>query len=94
LFYGTGGPASSPFQGGTLCVLAPIRRTASQSSGGTIGPDDCSGTFSYDFNALLRSGSDNLLGAGSTVHAQWWSRDPADPFTTSLSGGIRFLVRP
>jgi hypothetical protein len=94
LFYGTSGPKATAFQGGTLCVMAPTRRTPVQSSGGNPPPDDCSGLFSIDFNARIASGVDVTLVAGATVWSQFWSRDPSDPFTTNLSNALRFYILP
>jgi hypothetical protein len=95
LFYGLA-PASLPFQGGLLCVAGPLKRTPLQSSGGSPPPDDCSGAFSFDFNAWIQSGVDAALVAGAGVHAQYWSREPADPtgFGTSLSDAIAFTIQP
>jgi hypothetical protein len=87
-------PHSSPFQDGTLCVKSPIRRTVTQSSGGSPSGSDCTGTFSYDFNARIDSGVDPTLVAGSEVFSQYWSRDPASASTTSLSNALRFLISP
>jgi hypothetical protein len=42
--------------GGTLCVGSPIRRTPTQTSGGTVGGNDCTGTYSFDFQRLHRHG--------------------------------------
>jgi hypothetical protein len=28
---------------------------------------------------------------GTNRYIQWWFRDPADPFTVGLSGGLRVL---
>jgi YD repeat-containing protein len=93
LFFGTNGPNAAPFQGGTLCVKSPVRRTAIQGSGGTAPPAaDCSGTYAYDFNALVQSGVHPELVAGARVHAQYWSRDPASPSTTGLTDGIELLI--
>ena len=50
-------PAANPYQGGTLCVLGPVKRTPVQGSGGNPPPDDCSGSYSFDFNALIQSGA-------------------------------------
>ena len=94
LFYGYASQ-SNPFQGGTICVAPPVRRTALQSSGGTPGPSsDCTGQMSFDFNAYAASGLDASLVPGVTVYAQWWTRDPFDPFGTNLSGGIAFDLCP
>jgi len=42
----------------------------------------------------LASITDPALVAGATVWSQFWSRDPADPFTTNLSDALRFLIAP
>ncbi len=89
LFFGAT-PLAAPFQGGTLCVASPTIRTPSQSSGGTVGGSDCSGTFSFTFtNAFM-----TLVGLdpGETVYAQYWYRDPQAPFTTGLSNGLVFTI--
>jgi hypothetical protein len=82
------------FQGGTKCVGSPTLRTQTQPSGGSANGADCTGVFSFDFNALIASGADASLVAGSAVHAQYWSRDPASPSTTSLSNALRFVINP
>jgi hypothetical protein len=94
LFYGPGA-ASTPYQGGTLCVAQPLRRTPAQTSTGPS-PSDCSGTLSFDFGARIASGIDPNLIAGATIAAQWLLRDPADPqgFGTSLSDAILFTIGP
>ena len=93
LFYGLGSN-SAPFQGGTLCVQAPIKRTVVQNSGGNQGPSDCSGTFTFDFNALLQSGTDTTLMPCISVFAQYWYRDPQDPagFGSGLSNALEFEI--
>ena len=95
LFYGYNSAAIAPFQGGTLCVLPPLRRTAVQNSGGTAPPtNDCSGTYSFDMNALIQSGADPFLTLGQQVNAQFWSRDPAigDGTGTGLTDAVQFVV--
>lgn len=85
------GPLAAPFQFGTLCVASPLR-TGPQNSGGNVGPDDCSGTFSFHVSqAFLAAES---LGWGDTVFAQYWYRDPNDPsgFGSGLSDAMRFTV--
>ena len=93
-FYGTSGPQSTAFFGGTLCVAPPITRTAVQSSGGAVGPPDCSGSFSLDLNAVIQAGGDPGLVAGGVVHAQYWFRDPPDPFAAGLTDALRFTIQP
>lgn len=93
LFYGFG-PNNTPFQGGTLCVAPPVRRTGVQFSGGNVGPDDCSGAFSYEFNTLIQGGSDLMLVAGAEVFAQYWYRDPASSSSSGLSDAGQFTIQP
>jgi hypothetical protein len=57
-FYGRSGADNIPFQGGTRCVLVPLKRTPAQSSGGNPPPDDCSGASTFDFNAWTTLGAD------------------------------------
>lgn len=93
LFYGFA-PKSTPYQGGTLCVQGPTRRTSALDAGGTPGVDDCSGVYAYDFNARIQSGSDPALEPGATVFTQFWSRDPASSATSNRSDALRFAVLP
>jgi hypothetical protein len=84
---------NAPFQGGTMCVRAPVRRTPVSNSGGSPTGIDCSGTLSYDFAARIASGVDPVLSVvGQQVNAQWWSRDPQDQYTTSLTDGVQFQI--
>jgi hypothetical protein len=92
LFYGPGAN-SVPFQGGTLCVASPVKRTPGQFSGGNPGTGtDCSGKYSYDFNALIASGLDPALVAGAQFNTQYWSRDVNDPFGSALSNALQFVI--
>jgi calcineurin-like phosphoesterase family protein len=90
LFYGFG-PGHLAFQGGKLCVSAPITRTPGQSSGGAT---PCGGAFSYDFDARIQSGVDPALAAGATVYCQYWYRDPPTASATGLTGGLQFVIGP
>jgi hypothetical protein len=87
-------PNAASFQGGTLCVKPPLRRTAPLSSGGSASGTDCSGAFSFDMNARIQSGVDPTLVAGSEVFTQYWSRDSASASSTSLSNALRCLINP
>jgi hypothetical protein len=87
-------PSAAPFQGGTLCVNTPLRRTSVLASGGSASGTDCSGAFDFDFGARITSGVDPSLVQGAQVFAQCWSRDSASPSTTSLSGALSFLINP
>ena len=100
MFYGITGRATLPFQGGTLCVKAPVKRTAVMGSGGTPPPvDDCSGVFVIDMNAFAHSAGPPvplpaLSVAGTMVNCQWWGRDqgfPA-PDNTTLTDGLEYAV--
>jgi parallel beta-helix repeat protein len=95
LFYGHQSKAT-PYQGGTLCVRAPLERTPLQSSGGNPPPDDCSGQYAFDFGAEIQSGSNPNLVAGATVYAQFWYHDPQlpGPFATGRSDAIAFEILP
>jgi hypothetical protein len=100
LFYGVNGQSANPFQGGTLCVKSPIKRTAGQSSGGTPAPNnDCTGVWSIDMNAFALSGGPPiplaaLQVSGTTVDCQWWGRDPGYPApnNTQLSNGLHYTI--
>jgi hypothetical protein len=95
LFYGTA-QDSQLFQGGLLCVQAPIQRTGLQMSDGNPPPEDCSGSYAFDFNALIQSGSDPALVQGAQVFCQYWYRDPGDPngFGSGLTDALRFTICP
>lgn len=94
LFYGFA-PASTPFQGGIACIGGPLRRTPALTSGGTSGPPDCSGTFTFDMGARIASGVDFQLVMGANVFAQFYSRDPASPTGPyGLTNGLQFTIGP
>jgi hypothetical protein len=89
MFYG-GSPASTPYQGGTICVGAPIVRTAGQASGGNPPPSDCSGTLKFDWSHAGLSAVG--LGAGTTVYAQFWYRDPLSVGGSGFTNGLSFTI--
>ncbi len=90
-FYSKTGPASVPFQGGTLCVAPPVTRTTLGNTGGAAA---CSGSLAIDFNAWIASGADPGLTSSVQVWIQAWGRDPAHPTATSLSDGVTFTICP
>jgi hypothetical protein len=86
--------SATAFQGGLLCVKPPTKRVGAQNSGGSSGAPNCSGTFSFDFNARIRSGVDATLQVGRQIFCQYWSRDPQASFGSSLSNGVHFVINP
>ena len=87
-------PASTPFQGGTLCFSGTLKRTPAQNSGGNAPPNDCSGSYSFDFNARIASGIDPTLVVGREVFAQYYSRDPGASFAVGLTNALAFTICP
>ena len=83
---------SAAFQGGLLCVLAPIERHAFSSSGRS--GSQCNGVLSEDFNAYIAGGTDPAPVAGASVWIQNGSRDPSEPFTDSLSDALALTICP
>jgi Tol biopolymer transport system component len=84
--------ASIPFAGGWLCVRPPVVRTPVQNSGGSGG--SCNGTFSFHMTQayMVQHG----IGAGDTLHGQYWARDPGfvPPNNISLSNAATWVVVP
>ena len=102
LIYSISGRAATPFQGGLLCVAAPVKRSIGLNSGGNAAPaNDCSGAYFIDMNEFGRGslGGNPLLDlsiAGTVVQAQMWGRDqgfPA-PDNTTLSDALEYTVCP
>lgn len=88
-FFGTTGPASLPFLGGTMCVGSPIYRLGAAATGGSTA---CSGTLAYPLSALLAHPAGSLLTPGTAVHCQAWFRDPPSAFQVGLTNGLTFTV--
>ena len=85
---------AAPFDGGTLCIGTPRRRTPAQDSGGASGADDCTGAYSFWFDSTYVTSVG--LAPGDAVHAQYYSRDPwpFSPNNSGLTNAIRFVVLP
>ncbi len=101
LFYSSSGQAAIPFQGGTLCVKTPIKRTPPTSTGGNPPPNDCSGAPSIDMNQFAVGGlggtpAPYLQVPGTVICCQYWGRDPGfvAPNNTQLSDGLQYIVGP
>jgi hypothetical protein len=99
LLYSTAGRDAQPFQGGTLCLAAPLRRSPVINSGGNAGGIDCSGVWSIDMNGFAHgtfggSPAPELLTVGTVVDMQWWGRDLGDPtgFASSLTAALEYVV--
>ena len=84
VFWATGGAASAPFQGGFLCVAAPVIRQPVQFSGGA---GACAGSYSTDMSAVVAAQP-----LGTQVWAQYWFRDPGAASSTGLSDGLTFTT--
>jgi hypothetical protein len=84
--------ASVPFFGGTLCVAGSIQRTTPQSSAGSLGAPDCSGSYRFHFSQDYMTSQG--LTAGDRVRAQFWSRDTADPHGVGLTDAVHFAIVP
>lgn len=96
-FYGFA-PTATPWHVSSsswLCVVPPLIRTSTQSSGGSAGA--CDGAFSLDWSAWLAA-NPTALGApysvGQALHAQAWFRDPPAPRSTNLSNAVSWTMRP
>ena len=84
--------ASMPFQGGLLCIGAPVRLTTPFLSNGIAG--GCNGMYAMDFNAQIQSGLDAGLTAGTEVFVQYLYRDRQSPSGFGLSNAASFFVGP
>lgn len=92
LMLSTSGRNQAPFNGGTLCIQPPQIRTQLVNSGGNPAPaDDCSGTWSFDVNAVLSTKPG--FSEGTVVQAQWFGRDSA-PSNLALSDALEFALLP
>jgi hypothetical protein len=96
-YYGTNGRQAGPWgtSSSLQCVVPPVIRAGLLVGGGSVGA--CDGSFVQDLNALWASNPAKNPGAGASVQAQLWYRDPLNPVNskkTSLSDGYEFTVAP
>ena len=90
------GGANTPLLGGNLCVASILRGLPVQTSGTT---GQCDGVAAFDMNAFAAGALGGfpagfLSVPGTTVHGQWWGRDPANSFTAVLTGGVTWTIAP
>lgn len=87
-------PNGAPFNGGTLCIQLPAKRTGSVSSGGSAKPaKDCSGSYTWPFTQAYLAASS--LGAGTTFYTQYFGRDfGGTNFTFTLSDAVAVTLLP
>ena len=88
-------PNSTPFAGGTLCILPPIHRTHVNNAGGSSGPPhDCTGVLSFSFTHAYAAAQNVMI--GDRICCQFWARDVFAPDGTgvSLSDGLEFTWCP
>lgn len=80
--------------GGSLWLDSPLVRTGRVDSLGNPPPDDCSGSYTFDFGERMRSGLYANLLVGTRVYCQFWSRDPQANGGTNLTHGLEFTILP
>ncbi len=86
--------AAIPFGGGTLCLAAPLVRSALENSGGSASSMlDCTSGF-YSFRFAQSVFASFGVSAGDTLFAQFWSRDPGfvAPNDVGLTNALRFTL--
>jgi hypothetical protein len=95
-FFGTSGRQASPWGNGSSyqCVVPPVSRGGLQTASGTAG--QCDGAFSQDLNARWTQKPAQNPGAGATLQAQLWYRDPLNTSnqSTSFSDALELTVQP
>jgi len=98
LLYSLTGRDATPFGGGTLCVLAPVRRSGALNSGGSGAGNDCTGVYALDLNAFIAGGTGDpgLSVPGNTVRLQFWGRDQgfSAPDNVTLTDGLEAQIAP
>ncbi len=98
LVYTDTGPDKVPFLGGHLCINGIHRTVITSDTLGT--PGFCDGTLAIDMNSFragLLGGSPPLPALstpGSTIHCQFFGRDPGNSFNALLTEGLKFTICP
>lgn len=90
-FFGTTGQASTPFQGGILCIGGTVNRLPGKNTGGAAA---CTGSLDYTLADVLVHPAGGSVGVGTTLNLQSWSRDLGDVFGSSLSNAVEVVVCP
>ena len=85
--------AAIPFQGGTLCMVPPLRRTPLMFSGGAP-PEACTGSYAFDLNGWIQGAGDPLLAPGVQIQGQIWSRDTNSSNGSGLTDAVELVVCP
>ena len=94
-YFGTAGRIAQPWGGSSSykCVAFPTFRGGLIASGAENG--SCDGNFSYDLAAHWTQKPVQNPGAGATVQAQLWYRDPNGPNPqTAFSDAVEFTLCP
>jgi hypothetical protein len=84
-------PQAVPFQGGTLCVAPPVRRTPPSTTTPGV---SCDARIAFDFNAWIASGVDPGLVPGTSIYAQFLYRDVTSSSGTGLTDATSFAIEP
>ena len=99
IFFGSSSQQANPWGNGNSyqCVTPPVVRTPTSTLSGISGR--CNGTTKLDLNAQWCPSCPKAAknpGAGSTVNAQYWYRDPGSTSnqTTGLSDAASFVLCP
>ena len=95
LLYTDQGAGAAPFNGGTLCIQTPLKRSAAATSGGF---STCDGEFALDMNAFASGNAGGnpaafLLTSGNVIFTQWWGRDSVAT-GSFLSDAMQYTVCP